>query len=106
MLAADILEAGVEVADALGDVHELGLIGRLDLGGADGEVEGQLDAAVGLCGRKPAWAPAAAARREADLVLARLGRREGEFARRGSPLRDYPVVVVEDFLGRGLVGSL
>ena len=104
LFAADILEAGVQVADALGDIHELGLVGGLDLGRTDGQVEGELDAAVGLVSRQPARTSAAAARREADLVLARLGGREGEFARGGSPLRDYLMIVVEDFLYRELVG--
>lgn len=98
LLAADVEEAGVEVADALGDVDELGLVGGLDLAGADGEVEGEADAAVGLEDAEPVGAAAAAAGREADLVLARVRRREGEPARRLAPLRDYPVLVVEHLL--------
>lgn len=50
--------------------------------------------------RQPGAAAAAARRREADAVLARLRRREGEAARGVPALRDHLVVVVEDFLFR------
>lgn len=104
LLAPDILQTRVEVLDPLGDVLELALVGALDLAGlADGEVEGELDAAVGVGGVQPALAAAVAAWREAEPVVARVGRREGEAPRGRAPLRDYSVVVVEDFLFEGRV---
>ena len=78
LLPSNILQAGIQITDALGDVDELGLVGRLDLGGADGQVQRQPDAAVGLHRRQPPRPPAAAARREADPVLARVCCCEGE----------------------------
>lgn len=38
LLPPDIQKTGVQVADALGDVDELGLVGGLDVAGADGQV--------------------------------------------------------------------
>lgn len=93
------MQARVEVLDALRDVLQLALVGALDLAGlADGHVQGQLDAAVGVRGVEPVLAAAVAARREAEPVLARLVRREGEAAGRHAALGDDAVVVVEDFL--------
>lgn len=102
LLALDIVQARVEVLDALGDVLQLALVGALDLAGlADGEVEGELDAAVGVGGVEPALAAAVTAGREAEAVVAGLVRGEGEAARRGAALGDDSVVVVEDFLFHG-----
>lgn len=99
LLAPDVLQARVEVLDALGDVLQLALVGALDLAGlADGEVERQLDAAVGGRGVEPVRPVAVAAGREAEPVVARLVRREREAPRRRAALGDYPVVVVEDLL--------
>ncbi|KAK5629141.1 hypothetical protein RRF57_004855 [Xylaria bambusicola] len=79
LLAPDVLQARVEVLDTLRNVLQLALISALDLARlADGQVQRQLDAAVGVRSVQPALAAAVAARREADAVVARLVRREGE----------------------------
>lgn len=102
LLPLDVVQARVEVLDALGDVLQLALVGALDLAGlADGQVQGQLDAAVGVRGVQPVLAAAVAARGEAEAVLAGLVRREGEAAGRRAALGDDPVIVVEDFLFTG-----
>lgn len=99
LLAADVLQAGVEVADAADEVLHLGLVGALDLARlADGQVQLQPDAAVGAQHAQPVLAPAAARRREADPVLARVRRAEREPPRRAAPLRYHAVVVVEELL--------
>ena len=99
LLAADILQAGVEVADALDDVLHLALVGALDLASlADGEVEAQLDAAVGAQDAQPVLAAAVAGGGEAEAVLAGVGGAEGEAARGAAALGDDAVVVVEEFL--------
>jgi hypothetical protein len=81
LLAPDILQARVQVLDALRDVLKLALITALDLARlADGKIQSQLDAAVrGGCAQ-PVLAPAVAARCEADAVIAGLVCREGEAA--------------------------
>ncbi len=87
LLAADILQAGVEVADTADEVLHLGLVGALNLARlADGQVELEPDAAVGAQHAQPVLAPAAARRREADTVLAGVGRAEGEPPRGAAPL--------------------
>jgi hypothetical protein len=54
LLPLDVLEPGVEVPDAGGDVLKLVLVRAVDfVGFADNEVEGELDAAVGLIGGEP-----------------------------------------------------
>lgn len=99
LLPADIVQPGVEVADARGDVLQLVLVVALDLVGlANDHVEAQADAAVVVGGGEPAGAAAAGRGREADLVVARVGGGEGEAAGGGASLGDDAVVVVKDFL--------
>lgn len=82
LFSADILQPGVQILDALGQVLHLALVGALDLRGlTNSQVQLQLDAAVGVVGAKPALAAAVGGRGEADLVLAGLGGAEGEAAR-------------------------
>lgn len=82
LLPPDVLETRVEVLDALRQVLHLALVGASDLGRlADGQVELQLDAAVGVVLRQPALPARVGRRGEADLVLAGLGRGEGEAPR-------------------------
>ena len=103
LLAADILQAGVEVADALDDVLHLALVGALDLASlADGEVEAQLDAAVGAQDAQPVLAAAVAGGGEAEAVLAGVGGAEGEAAGGAAPLGDDAVIVVEELLFGGI----
>lgn len=101
LLPPDVVQARVEVFDPLGQVVHLALVAALDLARlANGEVEVEPDAAIGIVRRQPALAAAAAGRGEADLVVARLGGVEGEAAVRIAPLRDHSVVIVEEFLLR------
>lgn len=58
----------------------------------------QADAAVLVLGALPGLAARGRRRREAELVVARVGGREGEAALLVAALRDDAVVVVEDFL--------
>lgn len=100
LLPPDILQPAAQILDALDDVVNLALVGALDGAGlADGQVEGQLDAAGGVHGGEPVGAARGGRGHEADLVVARVGGREGEAARGGALLGDDAVVVVEDFLG-------
>ena len=104
LLPPDVVQAGVKVLDAPGQILQLALVGALDGARlADGDVERQPNAAVGVTRRQPS-APAAVGRgREADLVVSGLSRREGELAARAAALRDDAVVVVKDFLERGVL---
>ena len=103
LLPLDVRQAAVQVLDLLDQVADLARVGRLDLARrADGEVERQLDATERLPAQPPA-VPAAVRRREADPVVARVGAREGELARRLAAVRHDAVVVVEDFLRGGEV---
>lgn len=99
LLATDISQAVVEVADARGNLAERVLVVALNLARvADNHVELELDAAVGHGRRQPRGAARRGAGHEANLVVACLGGGEVEFARRGAGLGDDTVVVVEDFL--------
>jgi hypothetical protein len=100
LLATDVLQPGVEVLDARGNVLELVLVGGLDLGRvADGEVEGEADAAVLGVLAEPAGAARGGRGGEAEHVVAGVGGGEGELAGGAAALGDDAVVVVEEFLG-------
>lgn len=99
LFPSDILQPRVQVAHALRYVGHLALVGALDIARlADREVEGQLDAAVGVQGAEPALAAGARGRREADAVLASVGGAECEAAGGAATLRDHTVVIVKDLL--------
>lgn len=79
------------------------MVGALNVAGvADGNVERELDAAHRDQRRQPARRLGGRRRREADPVVARVGRAEGEAPRGGALLGDHAVVVVE-YLLRGCV---
>lgn len=95
-----IRQATIQILDPGHDVLYLALVRTLQ--GArltDGHVQRELDAAHGGAATEPARTDGGR-RREADLVLARVGRREGESTLGRSLLRDYAVVAAEDFLCR------
>lgn len=99
LFSPDVVKTCVEILDAASNVFELVLVGTLELAGlADGEVEVQADAAVGVVDAEPSVAAGGGAGGEAELVLARVGGGEGEAAGFGTALGDDAVVVVEDFL--------
>ncbi len=101
LLAPDVLQARVEVLDALRDILQLALVTALDLARlADGQVQRQLDAAVGARGVQPVLAAAVAARREAEAVVASLVRREVNRPDEEPRCDTTRWVVVEDFLLR------
>lgn len=98
LLAANVVQAVVEVLDAGGNVGDGVLVGALNLVGANDHVELELDAAVGGAGREPGRAARGGRGHEADLVVAGLVRGKVEVAGGGAGLGDDAVVVVEDFL--------
>lgn len=103
LFPANVVQPGIEVLDAGGDVLKLLLVVALDLVGlANDHVEAQLDAAVVVCHGEPTGPAAAGGGHEADLVVARVGGGEGEAAGGGASLGDDTVVVVEDFLSNYL----
>jgi len=99
LLSPNIIKARVEILDTASNVLELVLVGALKLAGlADGEVEVQADATVGVVDAEPSVAAGRGAGGEAELVFARVGGGEGEAAGFGAALGDDAVVIVEDFL--------
>jgi hypothetical protein len=99
LLALDVLQAGVQVADLLDHVLDLVLVRALDLGGvADGHVELEFDAADLRAVEEEARGCGHVGGREAEAVVAGVGGCEDEFAARGGALGDDAVVVVEGFV--------
>lgn len=99
LLPPNIIQPRIQVPHARGQVLHLGLVAALEGAGlANGDIQGQADAAVGLGGGQPAGAAAVGRGREAELVVAGVGGGEGELARGAAALGDDAVVVVEDFL--------
>ncbi len=97
LLAPNVRQAPVQVLDARDNVLDLALVGALNLARlANGHVERQAHAANRVALAQPAVA-GRRRRREADLVLAGLLRREGEAALALAALRD-DAVVAEGFL--------
>lgn len=98
LLPPNILQPPIQILDLLHDILDLALIRALQRAGlANGQVQGQLDPVARRQRGEPA--PAGRRGREAQLVVARVGGREGEAPGRGALLGDHAVVVVEDFLG-------
>lgn len=98
LLPAHILQPACQVLDLLDNVIDLALVRAFNLARlADGQIQRQLDVAQVLVRSILAAMMVGPVGREADAVLARLGRREGEFALLGAALGDDGVVVVEDF---------
>jgi len=96
LFPANVLKTRVEVLYSRLNVHQLVFIRALDHAGlADSHVEGQLDAAVEVGGAQPARLAAVRRGSEADLVVASLVGRKGEFAAGGTLLCYDTVVVVE-----------
>lgn len=105
LLPPDVIQPRVQVLDPGGQVGNLGLVAAVDGRGlADGHVEGEADATVGLGHAQPGGAAAGGGGGEADFVVAGFGGGEGEFARGAAALGDDAVVVVEDFLGGTKLG--
>lgn len=99
LLPPDVIQPRVQVLDPGGQVGNLGLVAAVDGRGlADGHVEGEADATVGLGHAQPGGAAAGGGGGEADFVVAGFGGGEGEFARGAAALGDDAVVVVEDFV--------
>lgn len=107
----NIVESCVEVLDAASNVFDLVLVGALELAGlADGEVQVETDAAVGVVDAEPAVAARGGAGGKAKLMVAGIGGGKGEAAGAGTTLGDNAVVVVKDFIngdidGDALVGN-
>src|SRR5438105_4810 len=97
LLPPDIVETRIQVLDARRQVLELVLVRALDGARlADGHVERQADAAVGVGEGQPVGAAAVGRGRKADLVVACGGGGKRKFARGGAALGDDAVFVVED----------
>jgi hypothetical protein len=106
LLPPHVVQPRIQVLEPPSKILNLGLVGALELARlADGKVEGQADAAVGLGGAEPGGAARRRRGLEADLVVACVGGREGEAARLATALRDDAVVVVEDFLLDGCLAE-
>ena len=99
LLPLDIVQPRIEVLDTVANRLELILVRALNLVGlADDEVEGQADAAVGAAGGEPAAAAGGGGWGEAQLVVARFGGGEVEFAGGRALLGENSVIVVENLL--------
>lgn len=99
LLPPNIIQPRIEIPHARRQVLQLALVAALDRARlANRNVQRQPDPAVGRRHRQPVGPPTVGRRREAQLVVAWVRRREGELARGAAPLGDDAVVVVEDFL--------
>jgi len=99
LLALDVLQARVQVADLLDHVLDLVLVRALDLGGvADGHVEFEFDAADLRAVEEEARGCGHVGGREAEAVVAGVGGREDKFAAGGGALGHDAVVIVEGFV--------
>jgi hypothetical protein len=104
LLPPDVLQPPIQVLDPLDDILNLALVCTLDLGRLSNcQIERESYATEGCETREPAVVDGYRGGREADLVVARVGGAECEAAGRGALLVDDAMVVVEDFLARGLV---
>jgi hypothetical protein len=99
LLALDVLQAGVQVADLLDHVLDLVLVRALDFGGvADCHIELEFDPAGLRAVEEEARGCGHVSGREAETVVAGVGGCEDEFAAGGGALGDDAVVVVEGFV--------
>lgn len=96
LLPSNILQPSIQILNLLHNILNLPLIRTLNIARLPNrKVESKFDPALVAPEPRPALG-GRALRREADLVLARVGRGEGEAALARTPLRHDLVVVVED----------
>lgn len=93
LLSPDVVQPSIEVLDLLHNILHLALVFRFDLAGlTNGDIQREADCIVSV---PPAPRRGAAIWCQTDLVLARVGSREGESAGIRVALGDDTVVVVK-----------